>query len=98
VLRKAYGGAYITMNSKGLGADLVFAWPREELGIMGAKQAVGVIHKRESEARRAALADEYAAEHLSAETAARDGFVDEIVEPAETRGRPAWALDAPPAS
>jgi acetyl-CoA carboxylase carboxyltransferase component len=94
VLRKAYGGAYITMNSKGLGADLVFAWPTAELGIMGAKQAVGVIHRRESEERRAELADAYATEHLSAETAARDGFVDEIVEPAETRGRLAWALDA----
>jgi acetyl-CoA carboxylase carboxyltransferase component len=94
VLRKAYGGAYITMNSKGLGADLVFAWPRAELGIMGAKQAVGVIHKRETDERRAELADAYAAEHLSAETAARDGFVDEIVEPVDTRGRLAWALDA----
>src|SRR5438874_2512494 len=74
VLRKAYGGAYITMNSKGLGADLVFAWPQAELGIMAAKQAVGVIHRRESEERRAELADEYAAEHLGAESAARDGF------------------------
>jgi acetyl-CoA carboxylase carboxyltransferase component len=94
VLRKAYGGAYITMNSKGLGADLVFAWPGAELGIMGAKQAVGVIHKREPEERRAELAEDYAAEHLSAETAARGGFVDEIVEPAQTRERLAWALDA----
>jgi acetyl-CoA carboxylase carboxyltransferase component len=94
VLRKAYGGAYITMNSKGLGADLVFAWPGAELGIMGANQAVGVIHRRESDERRAVLADAYAEEHLGAESAARDGFVDEIVVPAETRGRLAWALDA----
>jgi len=94
VLRKAYGGAYITMNSKGLGADLVFAWPGAELGIMGAKQAVGVIHRRESDERRSVLADAYAEEHLGAEAAARDGFVDEIVAPAETRSRLAWALDA----
>jgi acetyl-CoA carboxylase carboxyltransferase component len=94
VLRKAYGGAYITMNSKGLGADLVFAWPQAELGIMGAKQAVGVIHRREPEERRAALAEAYAAEHLGAASAARDGFVDEIVEPAQTRARLAWSLDA----
>jgi acetyl-CoA carboxylase carboxyltransferase component len=94
VLRKAYGGAYITMNSKGLGADLVFAWPQAELGIMGAKQAVGVIHRRESDERRAELADEYAEEHLGAATAARDGFVDEIVEPVDTRPRLAWSLEA----
>jgi acetyl-CoA carboxylase carboxyltransferase component len=46
VLRKAFGGAYITMNSKDLGADLVLAWTRAELGIMGAEQAVGVVHRR----------------------------------------------------
>ena len=47
VLRKAYGGAFITMNSKDLGADLVFAWPGAEIGIMGAEPAVGIIHRRE---------------------------------------------------
>ncbi len=46
VLRKAFGGAYITMNSKDLGADLYLAWTRAELGIMGAEQAVGVVHRR----------------------------------------------------
>src|SRR3954451_25281330 len=50
VLRKAYGGAYITMNSKDLGADLAFAWPGAELGVMGANQAVGIIHRRDLEA------------------------------------------------
>jgi acetyl-CoA carboxylase carboxyltransferase component len=47
VLRKAYGGAYITMNSKDLGAHLTFAWPGAELGVMAARQAVGIIHRRE---------------------------------------------------
>src|SRR5213075_3009278 len=46
VLRKAYGGAVITMNSKDLGADLVLAWPSAEMGIMAAEQAVGVVHRR----------------------------------------------------
>ena len=47
ILRKAFGGAFITMNSKDLGADYVFAWPSAQIGIMGAKPAVGVIHRRQ---------------------------------------------------
>jgi acetyl-CoA carboxylase carboxyltransferase component len=98
VLRKSYGGAYITMNSRDLGADLVLAWPDAELGIMSARAAVGIVHRRELhaaddlEAERSRLADEYAAEHLRAETAAASGFVDELVEPAQTRERLAGAL------
>jgi acetyl-CoA carboxylase carboxyltransferase component len=98
VLRKAFGGAYITMNSRDLGADLTLAWPAAELGIMGAEQAVGIIHRRElagaedPATARARLADAYAARHLSARTAARDGYIDEVVRPAETRARLAWAL------
>jgi acetyl-CoA carboxylase carboxyltransferase component len=90
VLRKAYGGAYITMNSKDLGAHLAFAWPGAELGVMAARQAVGIIHRREPELDE--LADRYASEHLGAEVAARKGFVDEVIAPAETRGRLAWGL------
>ena len=98
VLRKSYGGAYITMNSRDLGADLVLAWPDAELGIMAARAAVGIVHRRELraaddvDALRVRLADEYAAEHLRAETAAASGFVDELVEPAHTRERLAGAL------
>jgi acetyl-CoA carboxylase carboxyltransferase component len=98
VLRKSYGGAYITMNSRDLGADLVLAWPDAELGIMSARGAVGVVHRRELaaaddvEGLRDRLADEYFAEHLRAETAAASGFVDELVEPADTRARLASAL------
>jgi acetyl-CoA carboxylase carboxyltransferase component len=90
VLRKAYGGAYITMNSKDLGAHLAFAWPGAELGVMAARQAVGIIHRREPELDE--LADRYASEHLGAEVAARKGFVDEVIAPAETRERLAWGL------
>ena len=47
VLRKAFGGAFIAMNSRDLGADFVFAWPQAQLGVMGAKQAVGIVNRRE---------------------------------------------------
>ncbi len=98
VLRKAYGGAYITMNSRDLGADLVLAWPEAELGIMGARGAVGIVHRRElrlaedSDAERARLTEAYAREHLRAEAAAAGGFVDEVVAPGQTRERLAAAL------
>jgi acetyl-CoA carboxylase carboxyltransferase component len=98
VLRKSFGGAYITMNSKDLGADLYLAWSRAELGIMGAEQAVGVVHRRALAAvddpaeERRRLADAYAVEHLSAQAAARLGAVDEVIRPPETRERLAWAL------
>jgi acetyl-CoA carboxylase carboxyltransferase component len=98
VLRKAYGGAYITMNSKDLGADMVFAWPNAELGVMGAQPAVGIIHRRDLAAAedpvaaRESFAAAYAEEHLGADVAAAAGFVDEVIEPHETRRRLAWAL------
>lgn len=98
VLRKSYGGAYITMNSRDLGADLVLAWPDAELGIMSARAAVGIVHRRELraasdfEAERTRLAAAYADEHLRASAAAAEGFVDEIIEPVETRERLSWAL------
>jgi acetyl-CoA carboxylase carboxyltransferase component len=99
VLRKAYGGAYISMNAKDLGADFAFAWPQAEIGVMGANQAVGVIHRRElaaaegqTEALRDELADAYAQNHLSAEVAAREGSIDEVIEPADTRERLCWSL------
>ncbi len=100
VLRKSYGGAYITMNSRDLGADLVLAWPGAELGIMSARAAVGIVHRRElrvaddPDAEGILLADAYARDHLLAEVSAASGFIDEIVEPAQTRARLAWALRA----
>jgi acetyl-CoA carboxylase carboxyltransferase component len=100
VLRKAFGGAYITMNSKAIGADLYLAWTRAQVGIMGAEQAVGVLHRRVLAAandpahERRRLAEAYAGEHLSAHAAARIGAVDEVIRPPETRARLTWALAA----
>ncbi|CAA9527452.1 MAG: Propionyl-CoA carboxylase beta chain [uncultured Solirubrobacteraceae bacterium] len=93
VLRKAFGGAYIAMNSKDLGADYVFAWPGAQLGVMGAKQAVGITHRREiaaaddTEATHERLAASYADEHLQAGTAGAGGYVDEVIAPSDTRER-----------
>lgn len=94
VMRKAYGGAAITMNSRDLGADLVFAWPGAEIGIMSAGQAVSFVNRRELEngGNRDRLAGEYADRHLTAEAAAASGFVDEVIDPADTRASLAWAL------
>ena len=98
ILRKAFGGAFITMNSKDLGADYVFAWPSAEIGVMGATPAVGVIHRRElavaadPEAERARLAAVYTETQLRPEVAARAGYVDELIEPRDTRARLSWAL------
>jgi acetyl-CoA carboxylase carboxyltransferase component len=98
VLRKGFGGAVIAMNSKQLGADFVFAWPQAQLGVMGASQAVEIINRREiaaaadPAATHAALAEQYAREHLHSDAAAAEGFVDEIIEPAQTREYVAGAL------
>ena len=98
VLRKAFGGAYITMNSKDLGADLTLAWPQAELGIMGAEQAVGIVNRRElgvagdPETERRRLADAYAVAHLARAPPPATGYIDEVIQPGETRTRLAWAL------
>ena len=99
MLRKAFGGAFIAMNSKELGADFVFAWPSAQLGVMGAPQAVEIIHRREIEAAddpagaRDALASSYAAEHLHPGAATAEGYVDEVIAPGDTRARLATALE-----
>jgi acetyl-CoA carboxylase carboxyltransferase component len=99
ILRKAFGGAFIAMNSKELGADYVYAWPSAQLGVMGAPQAVEIIHRREIEAAedpigaRDAFAADYAAEHLHPGAASSEGYVDEVIAPAETRQRLATALE-----
>jgi adenylyl-sulfate kinase len=98
ILRKAFGGAFITMNSKDLGADASFAWPSSEIGIMGSRAAVEILHRRkliettsrEHEATR--LGQQYAQACVSAEAALRLGVIDSVVEPVETRRRVADAL------
>ena len=100
IMRKAYGGAYIAMNSKKMGADYVFAWPIAEIAVMGGEGAVDILHKREvaaadnPEAKRAELVADYEAKHLNPYFAAANGLVDEVIAPKETRKRLAQALDS----
>lgn len=105
VTRKAFGGAYIAMNAKSLGATAVYAWPEAEIAVMGAKAAVSILHRRKlmaaSDEERDALHDELAAEHErisgGVARAIEIGVVDEIITPAETRRRVAEALASAPA-
>jgi len=94
VLRKAYGGAYIVMDSRGLGNDLCVAWPSAEIAVMGAPGAVAVLEGRrlaaiddpEERARmQAELEATYAERHCTPDTAAERGYVDRVIDPAETR-------------
>src|SRR4051794_16964754 len=100
ITRKAFGGAFIAMNAKDLGADLVFAWPDAQIGVMGPEQAVGIIERRAIAAapdparERARLAQVYARDNLSAASAVGDGHVDEIVWPVDSRSRLAAALSS----
>jgi acetyl-CoA carboxylase carboxyltransferase component len=101
VLRKAYGGAYIVMDSRGIGNDVCLAWPGAEIAVMGAAGAVQILHGRrlaglESDDRlraETALAGEYEATFLNPYRAAERGLVDEIVAPADTRRAVASALE-----
>ncbi|HEX2086018.1 MAG TPA: carboxyl transferase domain-containing protein [Solirubrobacteraceae bacterium] len=88
VLRKAYGGAYITMNCKDLGAQFAFAWPQAEMGIMAPGPASAVIGR----SRFTRDGQPPSEEHLTAEAAARRGYIDEVIEPSSTRARLCWAL------
>ncbi len=97
IVRKAFGGAFITMNSKDLGADASFCWPRAEIGIMSSHAAVDIIHGRRLFGLRSTelldrLSHRYARESLSPETAVSCGAIDAVIEPAETRERVARAL------
>jgi acetyl-CoA carboxylase carboxyltransferase component len=99
VLRQAYGGAYITMNSKDLGADYAFAWHGARIGVMGALHAVRIVHRREiaasldPEQHSLDLSEQYLADHQLARAAAQDGFIDEVIDPLETRPRLCAALE-----
>jgi acetyl-CoA carboxylase carboxyltransferase component len=91
ITRKAYGGAYVVMNSKSIGADLAFAWPSAELAVMGPNGAVEIVYRRElAEAadparRRAELIDEYTERYANPYIAAERGYVDDVISPADTR-------------
>jgi acetyl-CoA carboxylase carboxyltransferase component len=91
ITRKAYGGAYVVMNSKSIGADLAFAWPSAELAVMGPQGAVEIVYRRELAeaadpvARRAELVEEYTERYANPYIAAERGYVDDVIDPAETR-------------
>jgi acetyl-CoA carboxylase carboxyltransferase component len=91
ITRKAYGGAYVVMNSKSIGCDLAFAWPSAELAVMGASGAVEIVYRRElaqaqdPAARRAELVEEYTERHANPYEAAERGYVDDVIDPADTR-------------
>lgn len=85
VIGKAYGSAYVAMNSKAIGADLTLAWPDAEIGTMDAKLAAKIICDGQDAAAIDACAKEYAALQTSAESAAKRGYVDQIIEAADTR-------------
>ncbi|MEA3018807.1 MAG: hypothetical protein QOI47_331 [Actinomycetota bacterium] len=93
VLRKAYGGAYIVMDSKRLGNDVAWAWPSAELAVMGAKGAVEILHRTADEATRLAAQTEYEETLLTPWVAAERGYVDAVIDPADTRRELAAALD-----
>jgi acetyl-CoA/propionyl-CoA carboxylase carboxyl transferase subunit len=104
VTRKSYGGAYIAMNARSLGATAVFAWPGAEVAVMGAKAAVGILHRKklaavpphEREALHAQLAQEHEQIAGGVNRALQIGVVDEVVEPGQTRRRLVSALAAAP--
>lgn len=93
IVRKAYGGAYDVMNSKHIGADMNYAWPNAEIAVMGAKGASEIIFKREiqsaadPEAKLKEVVDNYAENFANPYKAAARGFVDEVIEPSQTRAK-----------
>jgi acetyl-CoA carboxylase carboxyltransferase component len=91
ITRKAYGGAYVVMNSKSIGADLAFAWPSAEVAVMGPQGAVEIVYRRELAeaadpvARRAELVEQYTERYATPYIAAERGYVDDVISPADTR-------------
>ena len=100
VTRKAYGGAYVVMDSKSVGSDLCFAWPSAELAVMGPQGAVEILHRRElaeSEnptARRDELVADYTERYANPYIAAERGYIDDVIDPAETRRKVIAGFDA----
>jgi len=100
ITRKAYGGAYIAMNSKNIGADVNFAWPSAQIAVMGAKGAVKILFRRDiakdpdPESRRQLLIDEYNEMFNNPYISAEMGYIDEVIKPHETRARLISALKA----
>jgi len=91
ITRKAYGGAYVVMNSKSIGADLAFAWPSAEFAVMGPQGAVNILFRKELEdaddpvAARAQLVEEYTERFANPYITAERGYIDDVIDPRETR-------------
>ena len=106
VTRKSYGGAYIAMNSKALGATAVYAWPNAEIAVMGASAAVNILHRKriaatpvdDREALRVQLIEEQTRTAGGVNRALEIGVIDAVIEPTDTRRRIAEALAAAPAA
>ncbi len=100
ITRKAYGGAYVVMSSKYLGTDVTYAWPSAEIAVLGAEGAVNILFKKQIEsaadpaAERKKLADDYRQRFNNPYTAASTGYVDDIIEPKESRPKIIAALAA----
>jgi propionyl-CoA carboxylase beta chain len=100
ITRKAYGGAYVVMSSKYLGTDVTYAWPSAEIAVLGAEGAANILYKRQIEtasnpaAERKRLADEYRERFNNPYYAAGTGYVDDIIEPRESRPKIIAALSA----
>ena len=98
ITRKAYGGAYVVMDSKGVGSDLSFAWPSAEIAVMGPQGAVEILHRRDlaraadPEARRRELVEDYTRQLANPYIAAERGFVDDVIQPSQTRQKIAAGL------
>lgn len=99
ILRKAFGGAYIAMNSKGMGADIVYAWPIAQTAVMGAEGAVAILYREKIKeasdplSEKAKLIEEYEEQYMTPYTAAERGYIDEVIFPEETREKLASAMN-----
>jgi len=99
ITRKGYGGAFVVMNSKSIGADIAFAWPSAEIAVMDANGAASIIFRKEiesapdPESRRAELILEYEDRFLNPYQAAERGYIDDVIDPRDTRKMLVQALD-----
>jgi len=99
ILRKAYGGAYVALNSKAIGADIVFAWPNAEIAVMGPQGAANIIFAKEiqnspnPEQTRAEKIEEYRSKFANPYVAASQGMVDDVIDPRDTRIKIIQTLD-----
>ena len=93
ITRKAYGGAYIVMASKNIGADVNLAWPQAEIAVMGASGAINILYRKAGEEEKAEAVKEYEQEFSNPYRAAERGLVDEIIMPRDTRAKLIKALE-----